>query len=225
MLKPVVSSIEQSSTLGCKHTNISTLISGQKRHFENECTHIFGNQKFQCFGNQMYFLNEELSDDTLPFYQPLEMCNYYFDELSSRCRHCQRSFWMPRSTFLLHTCSMMTDDLLSIGNENDLTYIPFATHATTLDNVEIIIVQNFPPRRLMIKCLGIFHSNTNDLMPTERVWKKILNMAIKALTRQDKESKDNKTAYLVDRVLGANFFCRVITILHGSLIKVREIHT
>jgi hypothetical protein len=49
---------------------LSALISGQKHQYE---------ERQRVVGNQHFFFIEELSDDTLPSFEPIEM--YDFDEL------------------------------------------------------------------------------------------------------------------------------------------------
>ena len=103
-------------------------------------------------------MNKELSDDTVPFFQPIVMCNNYFDELFLTMPPLPDLIPDVALNFLLQTCS--NDDLLWLGNKISLHYIPFATRATTLDNVKIMIVQNFPPRRLMT---GVVEQNVSNL--------------------------------------------------------------
>jgi hypothetical protein len=55
-----------------RHTCCDFAISGQKRQHE---------EHQRIFGNQFLFLIEELSDDTLPIFEPVKTCD--FDELST----------------------------------------------------------------------------------------------------------------------------------------------
>ena len=86
-------------TPSCDFAMLSTLISSQKCQFE-VCECIFGNQQF--------FLIEELSDDTLPTSSQSKCAITNSTNYPRRCRHCQRSRRVLRSTSLLHTCSMLT---------------------------------------------------------------------------------------------------------------------
>ncbi len=54
--------------------------------------------------------------------------------------------------------------LQQLGIRNVMSFVPFATRAKSLDEVEIIIIQHFPPRKDDIKYQGIFHSNRDDRM-------------------------------------------------------------
>jgi hypothetical protein len=57
--------------------------------------------------------------------------------------------------------------LQQLGIRNGMSFVPFATGAKSLDKVEILIIQHFPPRKEDILYKGIFHSNKDDRMPAE----------------------------------------------------------
>ena len=49
-----------------------------------------------------------------------------------------------------------------------MSFVPFATGAKSLEEVEVVIVQHFPPTNDDILYQGIFHSNKDDRMSAER---------------------------------------------------------
>jgi hypothetical protein len=69
---------------------------------------------------------------------------------------------------------------MSLAARNRLNFIPFSIRAKSLGKVELV-VQQFPPSRIEIACHRILHSVEDDRMPVKKVWKKILNVAKKAL--------------------------------------------
>jgi len=94
-------------------------------------------------------------------------------------------------------------ELLQLGIRNSMSFVPFATRAKSLDKVEFVIIQHFPPSNNDIKYQGIFHSNKDDRMPAERSWSKVLKCAVKALGRHGLD-KDSATKFLMDKTIGAN---------------------
>jgi len=84
-----------------------------------------------------------------------------------------------------------------------MSFVPFATRAKSLDEVKIIIIQHFPPRKDDIKYQGIFHSNRDDRMQAERSGSKVLKCAVKALGRHGLD-KASATKFLMDKTMGAN---------------------
>jgi hypothetical protein len=63
-------------------------------------------------------------------------------------------------------------NLMSLATRNGLNLIPFSTHAESLNKVEVMVVQHFPPRRLEIACHGILHSMADNPVPFKKVWRK-----------------------------------------------------
>ena len=92
----------------CDFTMLSALISGQKRQYE-ECERIFGDQKF--------FLIEELSDDTPPpIFERIKMSD--FDDLSTLFPPLPEIF--PDAALNFLAANLLYDDHLLPENENDL---------------------------------------------------------------------------------------------------------
>jgi hypothetical protein len=58
-------------------------------------------------------------------------------------------------------------ELQRLGIRNSMSFVPFATRAKSLEEVEVVIVQHFPPTNNDILYQGIFHSNKDDRMPAE----------------------------------------------------------
>jgi len=94
-------------------------------------------------------------------------------------------------------------ELLTLAIRYDTTFIPFATRATSLDKVEYLVIQHFPPRNRDIQDHGIFHSNKDDRMPAEQSWCRVLKCTIRALGRHGLDEA-NATKFLMDRIMGAN---------------------
>ena len=93
--------------------------------------------------------------------------------------------------------------LLQLGIRNGMSFIPFVTRAKSLDKVEYLAIQHFPPSNDDIKYQGIFHSNKDDKMPAERSWSKVLKCAAKALGRH-RLDKASATKFLMHRTMGEN---------------------
>jgi hypothetical protein len=73
----------------------------------------------------------------------------------------------------------------------------------SLDEVEYVEIQHFPPRKDDIIYKGIFHSNRDDRMPAERSWSKVLKCAAEALGRHGLDEA-SATKFLMDKTMGAN---------------------
>ena len=89
------------------------------------------------------------------------------------------------------------------GIRNSMSFVPFATGAKSLEEVELVIVQHFPPRNDDILYKGIFHSKQDDRMPAERTWRKVLKCVVKALGRHGLDEA-SATKFLMDKTMGAN---------------------
>jgi hypothetical protein len=107
----------------------------------------------------------------------------------------------PVQYFLMN--HQLYPELQQLGIRNGMSFVPFATRAQSLDEVEILIIQHFPPRKDDIKNQGIFHSNKDDRMPAERTWGKVLKCAVKALGRHGLDEA-SATKFLMDKTMGAN---------------------
>ena len=94
-------------------------------------------------------------------------------------------------------------ELQRLGIRNSMSFVPFATGAKSLEEVELVIVQHFPPRNDDILYKGIFHSKQDDRMPAERTWRKVLKCAVKTLGRH-KIDEACATKFLMDKTMGAN---------------------
>ena len=94
-------------------------------------------------------------------------------------------------------------ELQQLGIRNGMSFVPFATRAKSLEEVEILIIQHFPPRKEDILYKGIFHSNKDDRMPAERTWSKVLKCFVKALGRHGLDEA-SATKFLMDKTMGAN---------------------
>jgi hypothetical protein len=101
-------------------------------------------------------------------------------------------------------------ELQQLGIRNDMSFVPFATRAKSLDKVEYVEIQHFPPSNDGIKYQGIFHSNRDDRMPEEGSWSKVLKCAVKALIRHGLDEA-SATKFLMDKTMGA------ILILFGNV--------
>ena len=64
-------------------------------------------------------------------------------------------------------------ELQQLGIRNSMSFVPFATRAKSLDEVEYVEIQHFPPRNDDIIYKGIFHSKQDDRMLAERTWRKV----------------------------------------------------
>jgi hypothetical protein len=94
-------------------------------------------------------------------------------------------------------------ELQQLGIRNGMSFVPFATGAKSLEEVEFLIIHNFPPRNDDILYKGIFHSKQDDRMPAERTWRKVLKCAVKTLGRH-KIDEACATKFLMDKTMGAN---------------------
>jgi hypothetical protein len=94
-------------------------------------------------------------------------------------------------------------ELQRLGIRNSMSFVPFATRAKSLEEVEVVIVQHFPPTNDDILYQGIFHSNKDDRMPAERSWSRVLKCAVKALRRHGLDEA-SATKLLMDKTMGAN---------------------
>jgi hypothetical protein len=94
-------------------------------------------------------------------------------------------------------------ELQRLGIRNDMSFVPFATRAKSLDEVEYVEIQHFPPRKDNITYKGIFHSNRDERMPAEQSWSKVLKCAVKALGRHGLDEA-SATKFLMDKTMGAN---------------------
>jgi hypothetical protein len=94
-------------------------------------------------------------------------------------------------------------ELQRLGIRNSMSFVPFATGARSLEEVELVIVQHFPPRSDDILYKGIFHSKQDDRMPTEQTWRKVLKCTVKALGRHGLDEAI-VTKFLMDKTMGAN---------------------
>jgi hypothetical protein len=94
-------------------------------------------------------------------------------------------------------------ELQRLGIRNSMSFVPFATRAKSLDEVEYVEIQHFPPRKDDIIYKGIFHSNRDDRMPAERSLSKVLKCAVKALGRHGLDEA-SATKFLMDKTMGAN---------------------
>ena len=73
----------------------------------------------------------------------------------------------PIQNFLMN--HRLYPELLQRGIRNGMSFVSFATRMKSLDEVEFLIIQHFPPSPSNddIKYQGIFHSNKDDRMPAE----------------------------------------------------------
>jgi hypothetical protein len=94
-------------------------------------------------------------------------------------------------------------ELQRLGIRNIMSLVPFATGAKSLEEVELVIVQHFPPRNDDILYKGIFHSKQDDRMPAERTCRKVLKCVIKALGTHWLDEA-SATKFLMDKTMGAN---------------------
>ena len=94
-------------------------------------------------------------------------------------------------------------ELQQLGIRNSMSFVPFATGAKSLEEVEVVIIQHFPPRNDDILYKGIFHSKQDDRMPAERTWRKVLKCAVNALGRHGLDEA-SATKLLMDKTMGAN---------------------
>ena len=84
-----------------------------------------------------------------------------------------------------------------------MSFVPFVTGAKSLEEVEVVTVQHFPPRNDNILYKGIFHSKQDDRMPAERTWRKVLKCTGKALGRHGLDEA-SAMKFLMDKTMGAN---------------------